>query len=119
MLTFRGEDAIDQGYGVGRRRSGIPTGTGTQNTFAWNTTGLAAGTWYVGYWVESQGGNPNTYEAVVSLQFNVTMTGLSGYLQHVVDNQKTGVLVDMSPKCALTVVPAQAPAIAKIASVEK
>ena len=52
-----------------------------------------------------------------ALQFNVSLSGLSGYLQHVVDNQNVGVLVDMSPKCALTVVPASAPpAIARTAS---
>ncbi len=52
-----------------------------------------------------------------ALQFNVTLSGFSGYLQHVIDNQNLGVMVDMSPKCALTVVPATAsPAIAKTAS---
>ena len=50
-----------------------------------------------------------------ALQFNVALSGLSGYLQHVVDNQNVGVMVDMSPKCALTVVPAPAAALAKTA----
>ncbi len=50
-----------------------------------------------------------------ALQFNVALSGLSGYLQHVVDNQNVGVLVDMSPKCALTVVPAPAAPVAKAA----
>ncbi len=50
-----------------------------------------------------------------ALQFNVALSGLSGYLQHVVDNQNAGVVVDMSPKCALTVVPAPAAALAKTA----
>ncbi|MBX7198445.1 MAG: S8 family serine peptidase [Rhodospirillaceae bacterium] len=54
-----------------------------------------------------------------ALQFNVALSGLSGYLQHVVDNQNMGVMVDMSPKCALTVVPVPATAIAKTASIEK
>lgn len=51
-----------------------------------------------------------------ALQFNVALSGLSGYLQHVVDNQNAGVMVDMSPKCALTVVPAQAVPLARAAS---
>ena len=42
-------------------------------------------------------------------QFNVQLSGFSGYLQHVIDNQNLGVLVDMSGKCALTVVAAPAP----------
>ncbi len=54
-----------------------------------------------------------------ALQFNVALGGLSGYLQHVVDNQNAGVTVDMSPKCALTVVPAPAAPAAKAASLEK
>ena len=46
-------------------------------------------------------------------QYNVTLSGFSGYLQHMIDNQTAGVLVDMSPKCALTVAPVTAaPAIA-------
>jgi hypothetical protein len=39
-------------------------------------------------------------------QFNVTLSGFSGYLQHVIDNQNLGAVVDMSGKCALTVVAA-------------
>ena len=42
-------------------------------------------------------------------QFNVKLSGFSGYLQHVIDNQNIGAVVDMSGKCALTVVAAPAP----------
>lgn len=55
----------------------------------------------------------NTVRFNSAQQFNVALSGLSGYLQHVVENQNAGVLVDMSPKCALTVVPVQAAALVK------
>ena len=35
------------------------------------------------------------------LQYNVRLTNLVGYLQHVVENTQVGALVDMSAKCAL------------------
>ena len=37
------------------------------------------------------------------LQYNVRLSNLSGYLQHVVDNNVAGALVDMSSKCDLGV----------------
>jgi subtilisin family serine protease len=38
------------------------------------------------------------------VQLNVQVSGFSGYLQHVIDNQNLGAVVDMTGKCALTVV---------------
>jgi len=40
-------------------------------------------------------GNPTIY------QYNVQLSGLTGYLQHIVENQQQGLLLDMSPKCDL------------------
>ncbi len=42
-------------------------------------------------------GMPATY------QYNVRLDGLTGYMQHVVESTRTGVLLDMSPKCDLGV----------------
>ncbi|MHB1206260.1 MAG: hypothetical protein ACYCZX_11870, partial [Rhodospirillaceae bacterium] len=50
------------------------------------------------------------------IQFNVQVSGFSGYLQHVVDNQNLSVVVDMSGKCALTVVAAPATTASTTAS---
>jgi len=36
-------------------------------------------------------------------QYNVRLDGLTGYLQHIVENARSGVLLDMSPKCDLGV----------------
>ena len=70
-------------------------------------------------WIAGTSTSTCAVRATGALQFNVALSGLSGYLQHVVDNQNFGVMVDMSPKCALTVAPAQSIPIAKTASAEK
>lgn len=49
------------------------------------------------------------------VQFNVKVSGFSGYVQHVVDNQNLSVVVDMSGKCALTVVAAPPPPASTVA----
>jgi subtilisin family serine protease len=36
-------------------------------------------------------------------QYNVRLDGLTGYAQHIVENTRTGVLLDLSPKCDLGV----------------
>jgi len=38
-----------------------------------------------------------------TFQYNVRLDGLTGYVQHIVENTRTGVLLDMSPKCDLGV----------------
>jgi hypothetical protein len=38
------------------------------------------------------------------LQYNVTLTHLAGYMQHVMENQTAGILSDITGKCSLTVV---------------
>jgi subtilisin family serine protease len=47
--------------------------------------------------------DPSVAGASAVAQYNVTLSGMSGYLQHVVANTSGGVLVDMSAKCNLGV----------------
>jgi len=47
--------------------------------------------------------DPTVTGSNIVYQYNVRLDGLTGYLQHVVENSRTGVLLDMSPKCDLGV----------------
>jgi subtilisin family serine protease len=47
--------------------------------------------------------DPTVTGSNLTYQYNVRLDGLTGYLQHVVENTRTGVLLDLSPKCDLGV----------------
>jgi subtilisin family serine protease len=47
--------------------------------------------------------DPTVTGSNLTYQYNVRLEGLTGYIQHVVENSRTGVLLDMSPKCDLGV----------------
>jgi hypothetical protein len=44
---------------------------GTSNTYTWNTTGLATGSYQVRVWIENQGGGSTTFDVSKSLSFTV------------------------------------------------
>jgi hypothetical protein len=46
-----------------------------------------------------------TATAAGTSQYNVTLESLTGYLQHVIENQRIGALTDMSAKCAVPASP--------------